>query len=163
MKNVGGIIVIVFLVGWGIWMALPHAPGTPGGDAVAAAPVSDPIAPRRAMKAYWDRTHNDYHLALNAVQAAMINPRDAEQAKQISQDGANDASHDVPDGWGDISQHMSNTLAGLLDLAGKIESDADRQSIEDASEYQRTEFAEAEHLEREAYVNAGGDRRDLSP
>ena len=161
---IGGVIVVVFLAGWLIWGLIPNS-GKSEGTVAASTPTPDPAALRLVMKAYWQRTHADYHRALSAVAEAMSggNRDAAEQAKRLAQEGANDAARDVPPGWEDVSTHMSNTLAGLLDLAGKIEAGDDRQTIEAASDYQRTEFVQAEHLGMEAYLAAMGDRRDLTP
>jgi len=188
---IGGVIVILFFVVWGVWMAFPHPDGTAGGQPVTqAADVTASKAQSLAdkqrtahdrripMSAYWDRTHADYSIAKSALAMALVALEDgrgveasqlADKAKQYAFAGANDVAKDVPEGWGEVESHLSNALAGMADLAGKfndaVESDhpiAAKKAMVEADEYQTAEMADADRIGRELFSGAGGNLHDLS-
>ena len=191
MPPVGGIIVVLFLVVWGVWMALPHPDGTAGGQPVTQAAdatgeaTQSLVDQQRAahdrrvpMSAYWDRTHADYSIAKSALAMALVALHDgrgveasqmADKAKQYAYAGANDVANNVPEGWGEVESHLSNALAGMADLAGKfndaVETDhpiAAKKAMLEADEYQMAEMADADRIGRELFAAAGGNPHDLS-
>lgn len=140
-------------------------------------PKPDRHADRQIAQDYWKRVIGKAAFAQNAMLFATANAMNADAvstyqfvktAKKFADDGANEAGTNVPPGWDDVSEHMSNAMAGYSAGFDRALSAIDSEKTSDWAEAlestrnAKDEYDQAVHLARVHYIDMGGRWQDVS-
>jgi hypothetical protein len=140
-------------------------------------PKPDHHADRQIAQDYWQRVIGKAAFAQNAMLFATANAMNADAvstyqfvktAKKFADDGANEAGTNVPPGWDDVSEHMSNAMSGYSAAFDRALAAIDSEKTSDWAEALQStrdakdEYDQAVHLARVHYMDMGGRWQDVS-
>ena len=143
----------------------------------APTPKPDRHGERQMAQDYWQHVISKAAFAETALTfagASLVNEDKVsayqmlQRAKQYAFDAANASSENVPPGWDDVHEHMSNAMSGFgtayEKMADALDSDrtSDYAKARDDAGYAQSEYGEAVHLARVHYISMGGRWQDVS-